>query len=297
MTIDNLESVDVVTADGRFTRANREENADLFWATRGGGGNFGVVTRFQFRLHSFGPEFLGADLVYDISRARQVLELVAELAHTLPDTDLLTTILVAGPDGSRVIVLGAASSDVESMKRLLAPFRKLGSRIAENVSPRNYVASQSNGDVAARHGQFGYIKSGFLPKLVPGAIDALIGGIDDWKLPIPAALPLAHLGGEMARVPNDATAFGFRDATFAPIIGMNWTDPAQTEEVLRWARSVWKNVEPHTRGSYINMHSSDDDNKRVIDAYGPNYRKLVELKAKWDPDNFFRSNANISPKI
>jgi FAD/FMN-containing dehydrogenase len=294
LTIDNLESVDVVTADGRFRRASRDENPDLFWATRGGGGNFGVVTRFQFRLHAFGPEFLGADLVYDFSMARKVLDLVAELAADLADDDAITPILVVTPDGRRMVVLGAMSNDQASMARLLAPFRKIGPRIADTVRAKNYVAAQSNDDEATRHGQFGYIKSGFLPRLTPGAIDALIGGSEDWKLPLPNGLPLPHLGGAMARVPNDATAFGFRNGLFSPIIGMNWTDPAHTDEVLRWARTLWRRLEPHANGSYVNMHSADDD-KRVIDAYGPNYARLVELKNKWDPTNFFRSNANVAP--
>lgn len=294
MTIDNLESVDVVTADGRFVRASLRENPDLFWATRGGGGNFGVVTHFEFRLHDFGPEYLGADLVYDYSKARQVLELVAERAADAPDDDAFTPILVATPDGRRIVVLGAMSRDQDSMARLLAPFRMLGPRISDSVRVKNYVASQSNDDLATRHGQFGYIKSGFLPSLTPGVIDALIGGMEDWKLPLPNGLPLPHLGGAMARVPNDATAFGFRNGLFSPIIGMNWTDPSQTEEVLRWARALWKKVEPHTTGSYVNMHTTDDE-KRVIDAYGPNYSRLVELKNKWDPANFFRSNANVAP--
>lgn len=294
MTIDNLISVDVVTAEGKFLRASLAENPDLFWATRGGSGNFGVVTRFEFQLHPFGPEYLAANLVYDFKHAEQVLTLIGELAPELPDEEGLTPALIALPDGKRIVGLGASSKDRASLDKLLAPLRKLAPRIVDEVGMKNYVATQSDGDEAARHGQFGYIKSGFLPKLPAAAISAIIGGVEDWKLPLVNAVPLPHLGGAMARVPNDATAFGFRDALFAPIIGLNWTDPVQTDEVLRWARALWKDIEPHTRGSYVNMHSSDDA-KRVAEAFGSNYARLAQLKRKWDPNNFFRMNANIPP--
>jgi FAD/FMN-containing dehydrogenase len=298
LACDNLLSADVVTADGRFLTASATENADLFWGLRGGGGNFGVVTSLEFRLHEFGPTLIAGPLFHPLPSAKEALRAYRDLAPTLPDAVTCHVAVLTSPEGAQLAaLLPAYVGPIEEGEAALAPIRAIGSPAADLVGPIPYRALQQMFDAAFPAGRRNYWKSGFLRDLDDGAIDALIDGYA--RVPSPyGALFLEHYGGQAGRVPADATAFPHRSAPFNLIVLAAWDDPAHDEANVAWARDLWAAMQPYAAdGVYVNYLSDarQEGENRIGAAYGPNYDRLAALKRTYDPTNLFRSNQNITP--
>ncbi len=304
LAVDNLEEVQIVTADGRVRRAAADENADLFWAVRGGGGNFGVVTRFTFRLHPVGPEITGGLIMWDGDRADEVLTLYRDVTDAAPRE--LTVMLVfrtvpAVPfvperfHGKPGVGMNLChSGDPARAARDLAPI-KAQRPIADIVGPRTYVDQQSILDPMQPKGLHSYWKTEFLPRLSKG----LLGAIRSHATDIPAPLSLGvlvHLGGAVADAAPNTTAFGTRHAEHAFIAAGTW-EPADPEPDRHraWVRTAWEAIRPYSVGNYVNGQMDDEDATRLRDAYGDNLVRLGKIKAAYDPENLFRSNRNIAP--
>ena len=296
LTCDQLSSVDIVTADGRLLEASATENPDLFWAIRGGGGNFGIATSFEYRLHPFDGQAVGGHLVFPIEQARQALRGFAELFDRAPDGLWIEPILTALPDGSRVLVLDVCCSEgLESAEATLAPYRQLGRPIKDAVGPVKYVQLQTQDDERARIGGRYYTKSGFANRLDHDLIDAMLEVIKGAPVPRPR-IAMPPKGGAVDRVAGDATAFWHRGALYSVILQTSGDDPAEDAGNVGWAKSQWPLLEKFTSGFYANTNLSEIASARVREAYGGNYERLLSLKRKYDPTNLFRLNANIDPR-
>ncbi len=295
LACDNVRSFDVVTADGKLTVANGQRNKDLYWGMRGGGGNFGVATAFEFQLHPVDPIVLGGKLVWAWPDAPDVLRFFFEFATTAPDELNIDLVLLHLPNGQRLLSMDCCySGPREQGDRVLAPLRQFRKPISDEVVPQPYTKLQASGDDANAHGGKNYIKAGFVQKSSLGLRDVMIATIDEATMPVVHAVVLPQGGGAYARVKTNATAFAQRAADHNVFVLTRWTDPSQGAAVAEWSRNAWKRIEPHTHGFYVNEYN--DDASRVSTTYGPNYDRLVELKTKVDPDNLFRLNANIAPR-
>ena len=298
LSIDNLLAADVVTAQGKLLRASATENPDLFWAIRGGGGNFGVVTSFEFRLHPFGTQLYTSELIYPLPLARKMLDFLGEYAPTLPDDASITPVLLATPDGKRILVLdGYHTASAPGVETMFAPLRKLAPPVNDpKVTTTSYLEMQTRYDQAAAQRVEGYLKSGFVQKLDPAFNEAMVAAIADETTPAAMPITLPQVGGAIARVDPRATAFAHRDPGYAVLFNLHWTDPAQSDRIVAWARATWKRIEPSMRGVYVNFTSTEDAEQRLRETYGVNYERLVELKKKYDPTNLFRLNVNLAAK-
>jgi FAD/FMN-containing dehydrogenase len=297
LACDNLLSADVVTADGEFLKASATENADLFWAIRGGGGNFGIVTNFEYQLHPVGPMVLAGMVLHPMSQAREVLRFYREFSTNLPDEACSWLGLLNTPDGMPVAaILMFYAGPLEQGERVLGPARQFGSPLADLVQPMPYVAYQSMLDAGfATHGVHRYWKSGYDDTLGDSCIDTLVRGGENLATPQSVVLVfLIH--GAAARVPAGATAFGARKNQWDVNVISQWSDPADSGQHVGWARALWSKIEPHTTGAaMINHLNTEDRSERIRASYGGNYDKLAAIKRKYDPTNFFRLNANIQP--
>lgn len=297
LTIDNLLSVDMVTADGKLLHANAKENADLFWAVRGGGGNFGVATAFEFRLHEFGTQIVTGSLVYPWPVARKVLAFLEEYRKALPDEATVTPVMLATPDGARILVLGIHyAGGVSDADALLAPLRKVATPVrTEPLKSIPYLTLQTQSDDGSAKLVHGYLKSGFINALDEKFIEAVISAVEDSSTPPLTPIVMPQVGGAIARVDVAATAFPHRNAAYAVLFDLRWEDPAQSDRMVAWARAAWKRLEPSMRGVYVNFTAGDDAQMRIRETYATNYERLAILKKKYDPTNLFRLNANIEP--
>jgi len=295
LTVDNLASADVVLADGRFVTASAEENEDLFWALRGGGGNFGVVTSFEYRLHPVGPAILGGMVAYPLARVREVLAFYRDFSKTAPDELTVYAALVDPPGGDTVVALFCCySGPVDKGEALVRPLRRLAGPVQDALGPMPYVAQQRIFDGGFPAGSFYYTKADFLGDLTAGAIDVFAEYASRKPSPLSGVL-IQTVCGAASRVPPDATAFAHRALPYAPVIVSQWRDRADAEKNVRWARDLWQALRPFAgRGVYVNDLSHDDVD-RVRDAYGTSYDRLAALKKQYDPENLFRLNANIPP--
>jgi FAD/FMN-containing dehydrogenase len=295
LACDNLVSVDVVTADGRYLTASATENSDLFWGMRGAGANFGVATALEYRLHPVGPMYAGM-LVYPMEKAREVLRLYRAVGDDAPDELAMFAALFTLPDGQPAVTLvpGYNGSPTEGEK-LLRPFRDLGP-LADSVGPIGYCRLQSSMDEAFPAGLHNYWKSTFLRGLGDDAIDTLIAQHAKAASPLWFTL-LEQFGGAIRRVGKDETAFGYRDGGYNLLIIARWADPAQTETQIGRARDFYREIQPFaTEAVYVNyLESGAEGAERVKEAYRDSYDRLVALKNKYDPTNFFRINQNIRP--
>jgi FAD/FMN-containing dehydrogenase len=298
LACDNVSAVEIVTADGRRLRASAEEHPDLFWGVRGGGGNFGVVSAFEFRLHPLAT-ILGGFLLYPLTRAREVLDAYRDCTLTAPDELTVAVLITTWHDGTPVIAAVVChSGDVEVGQRLVQPLRALGSPILDAVRPMAYGELQTMFDATNPPGAW-YYKTGYLDGgKVQGArfVDALIDHAD---FPSPSPLSrivIEHLGGAMGRVPADATAFVHRGAPFDLIVIAGGFRPDEREKNVQWARTTSAAMRPFMSGAaYVNYLDGDAGADAVRAAYGPAYDRLVALKDRYDPDNVFRLNQNIRP--
>ena len=297
LTADNLISADVVTAQGEFVKANESENEDLFWALRGGGGNFGVVTSFEYNLHNVEPMVLGGMVLHPLDKAKEVLQFYREFSSNLPDEAESFAALLTSPDGDAMVaIMLGYNGPIDEGERVLRPAREFGPPVADLVQPMPYEVRQAMLDDAfAAHGVQRYWKSSLTETLSDDFIDVAIEGARNFASPL-SAIAIFRIHGAATRVDTDATAFGMRQAQWDCNIISQWDDPADNEEQITWTREFWAKMEPHTSGgTYVNHIAADDKPERVRASYGPNYDRLAALKKKYDPTNMFRLNPNIRP--
>ena len=293
LACDNLLSVDLVTADGRLVTASADENPDLFWALKGGGGNFGVVTSFEYRLHPVGPTVYGGGVAFAPEHRRAVLEAYRELTRKAPDELTTYAAMTAGPDGSPVAAIAAcyAGAPAEGA-RLLDPTKAaVGEPLLDALGPLTYTEQQSRMDEGYPRGEYHYWRSCFLDDLTDQVIDVLVDRASDIQAPPVLELIVEHMGGAIAA--GDG-AFAHRDASYDVLIAANWTDPADQDRCVAWARDTAAALEPHSRGGYVNYEPAADG-AHVQGAYGDRFARLRALKAQYDPHNVFRLNQNVTP--
>lgn len=294
LACDNLVGAEVVTAEGRVVRASADENPDLFWGLRGGGGNFGVVTTFEYRLHPVST-VLGGMLVFPFPRVREVMRAYRDFTQRAPDELTVFCGNLHSPDGMKITALLLCyAGPPEQGERAIEPLRDLGP-VADQVAPMPYVAVQSMLDPGFPAGMHVYWRSEYLAALSDGAIDAIADQYEGVTSPLSAIL-IEQFGGAVRRVPRDETAYDSRDADYNLAIISRWTDPAERDRHVAWAKGVSDATRPFTTGrTYVN-YLGDEGGARVEAAYGAaKYAKLAALKRKYDPDNVFRLNQNIRP--
>lgn len=303
LACDNLRSIDVVTADGELVRASEEENPGLFWGLRGGGGNFGIATSFEFDLHEVGPEVLAGRVLHPVEAAPEALRFYREFMTDAPNEVMCYATFFQGnpalglPEqlhGETLFSLSATySGDITAGREALQPLREFGDPIADTIEPTPYEAHQQAADELYKSGDRNYWKSNFYHELSDSFIDTLMEYVD----PLPSPLTTTYfewMGGAIAEVGREATAFPHRDKTFMFTISPKWTDPERDDELIAWAREFHEALEPYAAdGVYVNY--IDQDEQRVREAYGDWYERLVKIKNEWDPDNLFRMNQNIEP--
>jgi hypothetical protein len=297
LSCDNLLSVDIVTADGRFLTASATENEDLFWGVRGGGGNFGIVTSFEYRLHPVGPMVLGGFVRHSVSKAKEVLKFYNEFSGSAPDELTTLAVLSYSPEGDPVVSIGGCyHGPLDVGEQVIQPLKAYGPPLADIMGPMPYTAVQRMFDQIAPPGWRYYLKAGFINGLGGDAIDILAGHFS--TVPSRSSLILFfQLGGAVSRVPKDQTAWFHRDAVLFQFEVISvWQDPADDEKNVRWARELWDAFMPFTSGGVSVNHLGDEGQERVLASYGAEtYHRLASLKKKYDPTNLFRLNQNIKP--
>jgi len=292
LAIDNVISADLVTADGQLRHVSAEENPDLHWAIRGGGGNFGVVTAFKYQLHPFDPQIFGGNIVYPFEQAKDVLLFFAQYSESLPDEANVELLATVSPEGKRTLGLEVCyAGDHKEAEKVFAPLRAFGKPLSDDIGPMAYATMQTGIDGIMHHGLLNYLKSGYLSEIIPAAIDAIVENYEGDYLP---AFWTQHLGGQVARVAPDETAFAHRNVHSNFGINAMWTDETESEQRIAALRKFYAAVEPHMAGFYTNLN--DDTEKKTWGNYAGNYPRLVKIKSKYDPDNLFRLNANIRPE-
>jgi FAD/FMN-containing dehydrogenase len=299
LALDNLLSARVVTADGQILTASEDENADLFWALRGGGGNFGVVSSFEFRLHPVGPTVTGGLVAHPFDAASDLLHFYRDYVADAPD-ELMTFAGVGhAPDASGTklaLVVACHVGAPEEAEEALRPLGEFGSPVLAQLGPLPYTVMNSLLDGGYPTGSLNYWKSAFLSELSDDAIDDLLARFAVCPSPMTAAL-LEHFHGAVTRVPVDATAWPHREPGFNFVITSVWTEPGATDENIAWTKEIFAGMEPFLADRRYSNYFSEDDigDDPVRAAYGPNYERLVAVKTAYDPTNLFRLNANIPP--
>jgi FAD/FMN-containing dehydrogenase len=307
LTLDNLLAVELVTADGRRVTASAQENPELFWGVRGGGGNFGVVTSFTYRLHPVGPEVYGGAIFYPVATAGRLLRFYRDWVRTAPDELTTLVVFLTAPPApfippalhgtSMIAVALCYCGPVQQGEAVLKPLRNVAPPAVDLVGPLPYSALQKMFDDTAPKGMLTYWKTAYLRGLDDATIDTLIEQAGTMRSPM-SAVHIHHVEGAVSRVNADATAFGHRDAPFIlNVIGM-WANPEENDHHVAWTRQFARAVEPHSTGAaYVNF-LGDEGEARVKAAYGDGkYARLVALKNSYDPKNLFRLNQNIKPSV
>jgi FAD/FMN-containing dehydrogenase len=299
LTCDNLLSADIVIADGRMLRASQQENPELFWGIRGGGGNFGIATAFEYRLHPVGPSIIKASLAYDFMHARDALRAYYAFSSAASDEISADAALARSPAGEPLFVfsicyLGSVDDGERAVTRALKELKSKVPPLDESVASVPYLEVQSAADRLFTRGRRYYWKAQFLREITDDAIDALLQGYA--KAPSPASLVvLQQVGGAIARVPIADSAYAQRDASYDCFPISIWDDPSDDEANIGWARDLWAAIRPFSTGGVYVNNLGDEGHDRVRAAYGENFGRLVALKRKYDPTNFFRLNQNIDP--
>jgi FAD binding domain/Berberine and berberine like len=297
LTCDNLLSVDIVTADGRFLTASATYNEELFWGLRGGGGNFGIVTSFEYRLHRLGP-VLGGSIIYPLEQAQQVLSFYRSFTSSAPDELTVNATLYTSPDGLPVVSIDVCyAGSIEQGEKVLRPLRELGTPLVDLIQPMPYCKLQKMFDNPFRIGLQTYWKSAFANDLSTDAINTIIAHFSD----VPSAQTIVfihHYHGEMCRIGKEETAFNHRDAHYDVLIAPYWRQQVETERNMQWTQAFFSAIQPFSMGTvYVNFLSNEGE-KRIKAAYGSEkYARLVALKNTYDPTNFFRLNQNIKPDL
>ncbi len=302
-TSDNVVSMDVVTADGRIVHASEKENADLFWGLRGGGGNFGVVTNIEYQLHPVGPEIVGGGIAWPLEEAPDVLAMLKKLAENSPPEAAVVGVLRIAPPapwidkawhGKPIVALFVChSGKVEEGEKFVAQIKSFRKPVGDILMKRTYVSQQSLLDATQPKGRRYYWKSEYVPKLSTELFDA---GITHAKkiLSPHSAVIFFPMGGAIGKYPNDHSAVGNRDAEYVFNIPAAWEKAEDDIANIDWARAAWRDMKRFsTGGTYINFLTEEETGDRIEAAYGPNYRRLVDIKKKWDGENLFRMNKNI----
>jgi len=295
LTCDNLVAVELVTAQGQKLFVSEREHADLFWALRGGGGNFGIVTAFHYRLQPLPEALLVGTVLYPYEQAAAALRFYERFAREAPDEVSADAALVTFPTGQRFLNITACYAGApEAGRPILAPLMEFGSPVDWRLEPIPYLQIQSAADSLFPRGRRYYWKAQFLGKIGDGAIDAML----DTYAASPSSstlLVLQHVGGAIARVPNARTAYANRNANFDCFPIAIWDDAAQDAAHIQWARNVWQAVRPYSTGGVYANNLGDEGEDRVKEAYGANYARLASVKRQYDPENVFRGNQNVAP--
>jgi FAD/FMN-containing dehydrogenase len=301
--VDNLEEVEIVTADGKIRTANRQENADLFWAVRGGGGNFGIVTRFTFRLHEVGPTVTGGLIGWPVERAEQVLSTYRELTESAPRELTAALAIRLAPPAPFVpqqfhfkpVVTMLVCHSGPNPEKDLEPIRALGEPGVDTIAEKPYTEQQSMINPMEPSGPHRYWKTEFFPKLDDGFLEAFRENAAGTPSPLSYGI-VFHLAGALNEHDEDDGAVGNRDAHYVGGFAGVWMPGASGSDEIAWTRKGWEAIRPYsTGGNYVNFQLAEDGVERTADAYGGNFARLQKVKAAYDPDNVFRVNRNISP--
>ena len=303
LTCDNLLSADVVTADGRYLTASATENSDLFWALRGGGGNFGVVTSFEYQLHPIGPTVLAGSLFFPLAQAQEVLHFYRDFTAAAPDElssgiglrkAFPSPVLPREIHGKPVVIVDICyTGSIAAGREIIQPLQTFGSPIVDSIGPKPYAQFQTIYDAGVPHGHYRYWKSDYLTGLSDEVIDTVFAHASHISSPLTTVL-IFQLSGAVARVAEGATAAAHRDAAYVLNIATSWDDLHNTDKHVQWTRDFWAALPQQAkRGVYVNFLSADEGEGRVRVAYGANYKRLVALKNSYDPTNLFHLNQNI----
>ncbi len=295
MTVDNVLGADVVLADGRLIHASSTQNTDLFWALRGGGGNFGVVTSFEYRLPEVGPMMVGGLVLHPFPRAKEALRFFGEFLRSAPDALVAAAVLMTGPDGHKACGIAAAyPGDLAEGERSVAPIKQFGPPVMDVMGPMPYLAQQSLIDAAMPPSVLNYWKAEFLRDVSDDVIDVTVDAFSRVPSPMSSIL-FFPIRGAASRVSPDATAFPHRNGYHLGIYSL-WTDPTENDPNVAWVRQTWKAIRPFSAGGvYVNELGDDEGADCVRMAYGVNYDRLQRIKTKYDPQNLFCLTANIAP--
>ncbi len=295
LTCDNALSFDLVRANGKPIVASATRNKDLFWALRGGGGNFGVVTSFEFQLHPVAT-ILGGMVVHPRDKAVEVLRFYRDFVESAPQELAVYTVLMTTPDGVPAIAMAACyCGDLAEGERVLQPLKTFGTPLLDAIQPMPFPQMQTLLDDAFPSGNHNYWKSAFLPKLTDEAIAAIVEHSNRAASPL-TGIAIEYYGGAASRVGNTDTAFAHRAAEYDIAVLTQWTDPAESDQHIEWTRSLARALEPLASGAVLlNFLGEDADRKDIKAAFGANYERLQAVKKKYDPKNFFRVNQNIEP--
>jgi FAD/FMN-containing dehydrogenase len=295
LTLDNIKAVDIVTADGKLLRASADENPDLYWGVRGGGGNFGIVTSFHYALHPMQRQVIGGEVVFPLDRARDLIRFYADFSEGAPDdlyVDLYVNATATG-QGTGAGLHVCYSGPEKDAEKVLAPIRKLGEPAFTNLGPVDYVAIQRSWDYADFRNIGEYLKSGFVNEYPDSMLDAAIAGFE----PDPGRNTMLYFqqsGGAISRVPVDATAFPHRNALAAMMVLTSWPLDTDGSPHIDYLRDYWSTIEPRTDGFYT-VDVANEAQQFVNNNYQGNFPRLLKVKKKYDPENLFRLNANIAP--
>jgi FAD/FMN-containing dehydrogenase len=295
--LDNLRAADVVTADGKLLRASDTEHPDLFWAIRGGGGNFGIVTSFEYALHEVGPTVYGGLVVHPFARAKEVFHFFREASASASDDEMMVAALLTGPDGSKAAGIAVCHvGQPAAAEKAFKPLKAFGPPIMDTIGPVPYAVFNTVLDASFPRGALNYWKAQFLKSLSDEAIDALIAAFDRCPTPMGQVL-VEHFHGAGTRVPLDATACTLRSGGYnAAIIGQ-WADAGQTPACTAWTRESFASLQPFLSATrYVNYLGDEDQENAAASIYGPNLRRLQQVKAVYDPGNVFHRNVNITPE-
>lgn len=298
LALDNLRTVELVTADGRVLQVDKQSDPDLFWALRGGGGNFGIATSFDFDLHAVGPTVVGGPIIHPIARARDTLKFFRDATRSLADEQILFAALTHAPDGSGAPVAAMVTCHCgppAEAERAVQSLKQFGTPMVDGVGPVAYEQLNTALDASFPKGALSYWKSNFLTELSDAAIETIIDCFARCPTPMGQFL-IEHLHGAVARVGVSETAFPHRKEGYNFLILAQWTNHTDTSACIEWARETAKLMQPFfAAGRYVNYLDDDETGDPVAAAYGPNYRRLQQVKAKHDPTNIFRMNQNIRP--
>jgi FAD/FMN-containing dehydrogenase len=298
LALDNLRSVDTVTAEGRILRASKDEEPDLFWALRGGGGNFGVATLFEFQLHPVGPIVNGGLIAYPVDQARGLLRFFRDLTGSLPDEHMVFGGLIHAPDGSGkklAVMVTCHCGSPAAGEQAIAALRQFGSPVMDALGPIPY--SQLNGmlDAAYPKGALNYWKSSFLAQLSDDAIETMIACFERCPTPM-GQLLMEHFHGAVTRIAVGETAFPHRSEGYNFLVLSEWINHEDNDRCIAWAKDTYALMQPFFGAArYVNYLADDETGDPVTAAYGPNYQRLQQIKSKYDPKNLFRMNQNIRP--